>query len=53
MKARSFEEFFGYVISEIGKISKKDAQAFYNKIVKESASKETESTESEETNPNE
>lgn len=37
MESRSFEEFFGYVNSEIGKVTTKDAKAFYNKVVKASA----------------
>jgi len=37
MKARSFEEFFGYVKSELGSVSEKDAKAFYNKATKASA----------------
>jgi hypothetical protein len=37
MKARSFEEFFNYVKSEIGLITEKDAKAFYNKAAKVSA----------------
>ena len=37
MKARTFEEFFGYVKSELGSISEKDAKAFYNKATKASA----------------
>lgn len=50
---RKFVEFFGYIKSEIGSISEKDALAFYNKIKKiksvledsniEESKKETES----------
>jgi len=50
MKARSFEEFFSYVKSEIGSISEKDAKAFYNKAAKESAA---ETPVAEEPTPNE
>ena len=31
---RKFDEFFGYIKTEIGSITEKDALAFYNKIKK-------------------
>lgn len=49
---RKFEEFIGYIKTEIGSISEKDALAFYNKIKKiksvlDDSNNEEESTETE------